>query len=64
MIDILKKNLLLLLGVVLGGIAGWCYWKWFGCTKGCTIKSNPYLMTIYGSVMGGLLLSFFKKNKS
>jgi hypothetical protein len=64
MTNAVKKNLLVLIGVVLGGIAGWCYWKWFGCTNGCTIKSNPYLMTIYGSVMGGLLLSFFKKNKS
>ena len=63
MIRFVKQNLLVVTGTLLGAVAGHLYWKWFGCTNGCTIKSNPYLMTIYGSVMGGLLFSFFKTNK-
>jgi hypothetical protein len=61
----LKQNLWIVMGVVLGALGGLAYWKWFGCRNGCAIKSNPYLMTVYGGVMGGLMFSFFiKKNKA
>lgn len=52
---------LIALGVVLGGIAGWAYWHQWGCTSGCTITSSPVNSTLYGALMGGLLLDTFRK---
>lgn len=59
-----KKNLLTLLGVVIGAAAGYLYWQQIGCNSGtCAITSNPTNSTIYGACMGGLLFSIFQSNK-
>jgi hypothetical protein len=61
----LKKNILTIIGVPLGALAGFLYWKFVGCNSGsCAITSNPYNSTIYGAAMGGLLFSIFKNNKN
>jgi len=53
---------LLSLGVVLGAVAGFLYWKFVGCNSGtCMITSKWHNSTAYGAVMGGLFLSIFKK---
>jgi Family of unknown function (DUF6132) len=58
-----KKHLLTIAGVFFGAAAGYCYWKFVGCSSGtCAITSNPVNSTIYGSVMGGLLCSMFQKD--
>jgi hypothetical protein len=53
-------------GILAGGLAGWLYWKYFGCTGSCLITSKPVNSLLYGAVMGGLLFytitSFFSKN--
>ena len=55
-------NKLYLIGGVLGAIAGYFYWQQVGCTSGtCMITSKPINSTIYGAVMGALLLGMFKK---
>ena len=60
----IKKNLLTIIGVTIGAIAGFLYWKFVGCNSGtCAITSNPINSTLYGSVMGGLVFSMFKNNK-
>lgn len=60
-----KKNLLTIIGVFVGAIAGYFYWQQVGCSSGsCAITSNPYNSTIYGSIMGGLLFSIFQNNKN
>lgn len=60
----IKKNLLTIIGVTIGAIAGFLYWKFVGCNSGtCAITSNPINSTLYGSVMGGLIFSMFKNNK-
>lgn len=60
----IKKNLLTIIGIPLGAIAGFLYWKFVGCNTGtCAITSNPINSTLYGSVMGGLVFSMFKNNK-
>lgn len=60
----IRKNLLTIIGIPLGAIAGFLYWKFVGCNTGtCAITSNPINSTLYGSVMGGLVFSIFKKDK-
>lgn len=43
-----------LLGSSLGLISGYLYYHFVGCENGCPIKSNPWLMTFYGGILGGL----------
>lgn len=52
------------MGVALGALAGYLYWKFVGCSSGtCAITSRPLNSTLYGAVMGGLLLNIIKSNK-
>jgi len=58
----LFQNKLLIIGLVLGAVAGFLYWKLIGCNSGtCMITSKWHNSTTYGAVMGGLCLSIFKK---
>ena len=46
------------LGIVLGGVAGFLYYHFIGCSSGtCAITSNPYMSTGYGSFFGWFLLN-------
>jgi hypothetical protein len=59
------KNKLMLLGVLLGGIAGYLYYHFIGCVTGtCAITSKPVNSTVYFAVMGGLVGSMVKREKS
>jgi hypothetical protein len=62
------ENKLVLGGGVAGILLGFLYYYFIGCENGCPIKSNPYLMSIYGGVMGGagasLLYSLIKPKKN
>lgn len=59
------RNKLMLLGVLLGGIAGYLYYHFIGCVTGtCAITSKPVNSTVYFAVMGGLLFSMLKSEKS
>jgi len=50
------------IGAFLGAIAGYFYWQQVGCSSGtCMITSKPVNSTVYGAMMGALLLSMFKK---
>ena len=59
------KNIWLITGiaVVLGAVAGWFYWSQWGCDVGCAITSSPIRSSLYGGLMGGLLVNTFKKKK-
>lgn len=59
----MQKNKLYLIGALLGAIGGFLYWKYVGCLTGtCAITSNPIITTLYGALMGALVLSLFKKS--
>lgn len=61
----IKNNKLIIIGIIAGAIAGYLYWNFIGCNSGtCAITSKPLNSTLYGSVLGGLLLSMFKKEKT
>ena len=62
--EILKEQVLAIIGIILGAIGGYLYWHYIGCVSGtCPITSSPIMSTIWGALMGGLLLSMFKKDK-
>jgi hypothetical protein len=59
-----SKNLLYMIGAVVGAVAGYLYWLQIGCVSGtCAITSKPVNSTLYGALMGALLLGLFKKQK-
>ncbi|WP_106599643.1 DUF6132 family protein [Dyadobacter jiangsuensis] len=44
-------------GVAIGAVLGYLYYHFIGCSSGtCPIASNPASSTVYGAVMGGLLI--------
>ncbi len=45
-------------GVLVGGAAGYLYYRFIGCKTGaCPITSNPWVSTLYGAVLGALLVA-------
>lgn len=50
-------------GILLGAIAGYIYYYFWGCDGTCLITSSPVRSTIYGAIMGGLFNSMFKPAK-
>ncbi|MDC1105185.1 DUF6132 family protein [Prolixibacteraceae bacterium] len=53
-----------LIGMVIGAIVGYMYWKWIGCDSGtCPITNSPINSSLYGTLMGGLIVNSFKKEK-
>ena len=53
-----------LIGITLGAVAGFLYWKFIGCSSGtCMITSKPINSTLYGAIMGFLVAGIFKKDK-
>jgi len=53
------------IGVLAGALGGFLYWKYVGCISGtCAIWSNPIRSTLYGALLGGLLLLAFAPDGS
>ncbi|MBC9811065.1 hypothetical protein H9Y05_01120 [Crocinitomicaceae bacterium CZZ-1] len=62
--NFIKRQRLLLIGIAIGVVAGYAYWKFVGCNSGtCPITSNPLNSILYGAVTGGLFFSLFQKKK-
>jgi len=56
------KNKLILIGALSGAVIGYGYYHFIGCTSGtCLISSRPLNSVAYFGLMGGLVLSIFKK---
>ena len=48
----------MILGALIGGVAGLAFYKLVGCSTGtCPLTSNPYVSSIYGALMGVLIAS-------
>ncbi len=62
--ELIRKNKLTVAGIILGALTGYLYYHFYGCSSGtCAITSKPLNSTIYGALMGGLLLNTFSGNK-
>lgn len=60
----IKKNLLGIIGAVVGAIGGYAYYYYIGCVSGtCPITSNPYASLFFGIVLGYLFFDMFKKEE-
>ena len=60
-----KKGLLITgIGIVIGAISGYLYYRFVGCSSGtCRITSKPINSTLYFALIGGLLFNMFVKDK-
>lgn len=59
---IIVKKMPSIIGVLIGGILGFLYYKFVGCRTGtCPITSNPWMSIVYGAIMGYLVISMFEK---
>lgn len=47
-------------GLIVGAVAGYFYWKFYGCDGTCLITSSPVRSMIYFAVMGTIVNSMFK----
>ncbi|RVU27013.1 hypothetical protein EOJ36_03175 [Sandaracinomonas limnophila] len=56
-----KTLLIYSIGIILGGIIGYFYWKEIGCSTGtCPITSKPLNSIIYFAFLGYLGTNFVK----
>lgn len=57
----IRNNRFTLIGTLLGGVGGFLYWRFIGCTSGtCLITSRPVNSILYFSLLGALLFSMLK----
>jgi len=58
-----KIIMILAIGVIVGGITGYFYWKYVGCNSGnCSITSIWYKSTLYGMLLGGMVFDLIQDN--
>ena len=47
-----------IIAILIGGAGGFAYYRFVGCKSGsCPLTSNPWLSTMYGAILGALLLA-------
>jgi len=59
-LKVILNNMVLriIIGIVIGGVVGFLYYKLVGCRSGsCPITSNPLSSIIFGAIFGGLIAS-------
>ena len=58
------KYLKWIIGITIGAASGFTYWYFVGCNSGsCAITSSPINSSIYGGLMGLLLVSSFSDSR-
>lgn len=57
-----KKYKRIIISVLVGILGGYLYYDFIGCAGGtCPITSKPLNSTLYGALMGALLVDMLKK---
>ncbi len=68
MINWIKKRVFSVVFLAIGGVSGFLYWEYVGCSTGtCPITSHWYTTTLYGMLLGWLigdLIDTFLRKKS
>jgi hypothetical protein len=63
--NLILKYKITLIGIAIGGLAGYLYYYFVGCASGtCAITSSPLNSTLYGILMGALLFNSFEKKET
>lgn len=61
----LSKYKLSIIGFIAGGITGYAYYAFVGCSNGsCRISSSPLYSTLYAALLGVAFFNLFKNEKS
>ena len=62
--NFLLKYKLTIIGLIIGAIAGYLYYDYVGCAREtCAITSRLLNSTLYGAIMGALLINIFQKEE-
>ncbi|NBP70521.1 MAG: hypothetical protein EBR30_21745 [Cytophagia bacterium] len=60
----MKQLIIWAIAATVGATAGFVYWYYVGCNSGtCAITSSPINSSVYGGVMGILLVNVLDKQK-
>lgn len=60
-----KNNITTFIGMLSGALLGYIYWATIGCETGtCPITASPIRSSIYGAVLGGLIVNLFTNKKN
>lgn len=63
MLKLVVKYRKYLIGIALGALAGFLYWRFVGCSSGtCPITSKWYNSAAYGALIGILMVNTKKKD--
>ena len=58
-----KQIYIYIIGIILGGIAGYLYYINFACNSGCPLNSTPYMSILWGGILGYLVADMFRSKK-
>jgi hypothetical protein len=51
----------IIVGVLIGGALGYANHRFIGCKTGaCPLSADPWISTLYGMLVGGMLGTIFK----
>jgi hypothetical protein len=60
----LRNKISAIIGLLIGALGGYLYWKFIGCNTGtCPITASPINSTIYGAFMGAIIALALQKDK-
>ena len=63
--SLMKENASYLIGGLLGGIGGYLYWYYIGCSSGtCPITSSPTMSVIWGGLLGAIVVNMLFSKKT
>ncbi|MDD2437756.1 MAG: DUF6132 family protein [Massilibacteroides sp.] len=64
LIGMVRKHWAYLAGALTGGVGGYFYWFYIGCSSGtCPITSSPSMSVLWGAILGSLILSTIFETK-